>query len=40
MAYDKYTWADGDVITQEKLNHIEGGVEDMNNSYEKQGAVF
>ena len=26
MAYDKQTWADGDLITKEKLNHIEEGI--------------
>lgn len=28
MAYEKTTWADGDVITAEKLNKIEDGIED------------
>lgn len=27
MAYDKTTWASGDVITADKLNHIEDGIE-------------
>lgn len=27
MAYSKTTWADNDVITKEKLNNLEGGVE-------------
>ena len=27
MAYDKYTWKDGDVITSAGLNQIEGGIE-------------
>lgn len=27
MAYNKTTWATGDVITAEKLNNIEGGIE-------------
>lgn len=31
MAYDKYTWQTGEVITQEKLNHMEDGIE---NAYE------
>lgn len=31
MAYDKYTWQTGEVITQEKLNHMEQGIE---NAYE------
>lgn len=26
MAYEKQTWADGDLITKEKLNHIEEGI--------------
>ena len=26
MSYEKQTWANGDVITAEKLNHIEDGV--------------
>ena len=26
MAYTKTTWATGDTITAEKLNHIEGGI--------------
>lgn len=26
MAYEKQIWADGDVITQEKLNHMEDGI--------------
>ena len=28
MSYDKQTWANGDVITAEKMNHIESGIED------------
>lgn len=34
MAYDKYTWQTGEVITQEKLNHMEQGIEDGVNGYE------
>ena len=26
MAYTKNTWADGDVVTSEKLNHMEDGI--------------
>jgi hypothetical protein len=26
MAYTKNTWADGDIVTSEKLNHIEDGI--------------
>ena len=28
MAYEKQTWTTGDVITQEKLNHMEDGIAD------------
>lgn len=31
MSYNKTTWANGDVITAEKLNNIETGVEGANN---------
>lgn len=34
MAYKKQTWANGDVITAEKLNHIEEGIENGDNGYE------
>ena len=27
MAYEKQTWASGDIITADKLNHIEDGIE-------------
>ncbi len=30
MSYEKQTWADGDVITADKLNHLEDGVESEN----------
>ena len=26
MAYTKNTWADGDIVTSEKLNHMEDGI--------------
>ena len=29
MAYEKQTWNDGDIITKEKLNHIEEGIENI-----------
>ncbi len=29
MAYDKQTWINGEVITQEKLNHIEDGINNL-----------
>lgn len=31
MSYAKNTWSDGDVITKEKMNNLEGGVETANN---------
>lgn len=30
MAYTKNTWNDGDVITKEKMNNLENGVETAN----------
>lgn len=30
MAYIKTTWSDGDVITKEKMNNLETGVETAN----------
>ncbi len=30
MTYDKYTWQTGEVITAEKLNHIEDGIAEGN----------
>lgn len=27
MAYERQTWKSGDVVTSEKLNHMEGGIE-------------
>lgn len=32
MAYSKTTWANGDVITAEKLNNIESGIEENDSS--------
>lgn len=32
MAYEKTTWATGDVITAEKLNHAEDGIASANDS--------
>lgn len=31
MAYEKQTWTTGDVITQEKLNHMEDGIASTGN---------
>ncbi len=31
MAYSKTTWNDNDVITKEKMNNLESGVETANN---------
>lgn len=30
MAYEKYTWVDGEVITAQKLNHMEDGIGEAN----------
>ena len=30
MAYEKQTWANGDVITANKLNHIKDGIGNIN----------
>ena len=35
MSYTKQTWANGDVITADKLNHIENGVENAGNSIQR-----
>lgn len=35
MSYEKNTWNKGDVITAEKLNNVESGIEEINVSYEK-----
>lgn len=32
MAYSKTDWKDNDVITKEKMNNLEAGVETANNS--------
>lgn len=45
MAYVKNTWVDGDIVTSEKLNHMEDGIEamDMTDSIAKgsgKGAVI
>lgn len=29
MAYEKHTWTDDEVITKEKLNHIEEGISNI-----------
>jgi len=31
MAYTKTNWVSGDPITQERMNHIETGIEDAHN---------
>lgn len=33
MSYTKNTWATGDVITAEKLNNIENGIENLNTDF-------
>lgn len=30
MSYEKQTWVDGDLITADKLNHIEDGIANIN----------
>ena len=45
MSYTKTTWSDGDVITAEKLNNIESGVESASTSgsiliVHKSGGIF
>lgn len=37
MAYKKHTWETGEVITAEKLNHIEEGVAEINGNPSKEG---
>lgn len=32
MAYEKQTWITGEIITQEKLNHMEDGIENASDS--------
>ena len=32
MAYEKQTWTNGDIITAEKLNHMEDGIENASDS--------
>lgn len=32
MAYEKQTWVNGDIITAEKLNHIESGISAIDDS--------
>lgn len=36
MPYTKQTWTDGEVITAEKLNHIEDGLADLINGSEAE----
>lgn len=33
MAYEKNNWQTGDVITKEKLNHMEEGISNAGNLY-------
>lgn len=32
MSYEKQTWVTGETITQEKLNHMEDGIEEADNN--------
>ena len=34
MAYEKNTWASGDVVTSAKLNHMENGIEAASSPYD------
>lgn len=38
MAYEKQTWAKGDVVTAAKLNHVEQGIADSGGLVVKQDA--
>lgn len=31
MAYEKQTWVTGEIITEEKLNHMEDGIVNIQN---------
>ena len=33
MAYTKNTWTDGDIVTSEKLNHMEDGIANSENVF-------
>lgn len=35
MSYEKQQWADGDIITAEKLTHIEDGISEVGGSVQK-----
>lgn len=39
MSYDKQTWQRGDVITANKLNHMEDGIADVGGVLVVQGTV-
>lgn len=34
MAYEKQTWVNGDIITEEKMNHIEDGIANVGADYD------
>lgn len=38
MSYTKYEWVDGEVITAEKLNHIEDGIEESGSGSEGESS--
>ena len=40
MAYEKQTWVTGEVITKEKLNHMEDGIANSGGGSEKQLTVL
>ena len=33
MSYTKNTWQTGDIVSSEKLNHMEDGIADAQNGY-------
>ncbi len=40
MAYTKNTWTDGDIVTSEKLNHMENGIASGENVFIVGGATY
>ena len=39
MAYEKNTWASGDVVTSAKLNHMENGIEAASSPYDAEISI-
>lgn len=40
MAYEKQTWVDGEIVSSEKLNHIERGLDDHSSSILMEGIEY